>query len=63
MKCKQAIKDGKIFADPIQFPDLIGKKTVELMMEYFAGNEVEKEVLIPTRLYRQEDGKNDPDLK
>ena len=60
---KQAIKDGKIFADPIQFPDLIGKKTVELMMEYFAGNEVEKEVLIPTRLYRQEDGKNDPDLK
>ena len=60
---KQAIKDGKIFADPIQFPHLIGKKTIELMMEYFAGNEVEKEVLIPTRLYRQEDAKNDPDLK
>jgi ribose transport system substrate-binding protein len=33
---KQAIKDGKIFADPIQFPGLIGKKTVELMMDYFA---------------------------
>ena len=60
---KQAIKDGKIFADPIQFPDLIGKKTVELIMDYFAGNEVEKEVLIPTKLYRQEDGINDPDLK
>ena len=60
---KQAIKDGKIFADPIQFPDLIGKKTVQLMMDYFAGNEVEKEVLIPTRLYRQVDGESDPTLQ
>ena len=60
---KQAIKDGKIYADPIQFPDLIGKKTVELMMDYFAGVEVEKEVLIPTKLYKQEDGLNDPSLK
>ena len=60
---KQAIKDGKIFADPIQFPGLIGKKTVELMMDYFAGVEVEKEVLIPTELYKQEDGLNDPSLK
>ena len=60
---KQAIKDGKIFADPIQFPDLIGKKTVQLMMDYFAGNEVEKEVLIPTELYRKVDGENDPTLQ
>jgi ribose transport system substrate-binding protein len=60
---KQAIKDGKIFADPVQFPDLIGKRTVELIMEYFAGNEVEKEVLIPTQLYRQADGESDPSLK
>jgi ribose transport system substrate-binding protein len=60
---KQAIKDGKIFADPIQFPDLIGKKTVQLMMAYFAGNEVEKEVLIPTQLYRKLDGENDPSLQ
>jgi ribose transport system substrate-binding protein len=60
---KQAIKDGKIYADPVQFPELIGKKTVDLMMDYFAGVEVEKEVLIPTQLYRQEDGKKDPSLK
>jgi ribose transport system substrate-binding protein len=60
---KQAIKDGKIFADPIQFPDLIGKKTVQLMMDYFSGNVVAKEVLIPTELYRQEDGAKDPTLK
>jgi ribose transport system substrate-binding protein len=60
---KQAIKDGKIFADPIQFPGLIGRKTVELMMDYFAGVEVEEEVLIPTELYKQEDGLNDTSLK
>ena len=60
---KQAIKDGKIFADPIQFPGLIGRKTVELMMDYFAGVVVEEEVLIPTELYKQEDGLNDPSLK
>ena len=29
---KQAIKEGKIFADPVQFPDKIGRKTVALIM-------------------------------
>ena len=60
---KQAIKDGKIFADPVQFPDQIGKKTVELMMAYFNGDEVPSEVLIPTSLYRLEDGLKDAELK
>ncbi len=60
---KQAIKDGKIFADPVQFPDQIGKKTVELMMAYFNGEEVPSEVLIPTSLYRLEDGLKDAELK
>ena len=60
---KQAIKDGKIFADPVQFPDQIGKKTVELMMAYFNGEEVPSEVLIPTSLYRREDGLKDAELK
>ena len=59
---KQAIKDGKIFADPVQFPDKIGTKTVQLIMAYFNGEEVPEEVLIPTSLYRREDGLNDPSL-
>ncbi len=59
---KQAIKDGKIFADPVQFPDKIGAQTVQLIMAYFNGEEVPGEVLIPTSLYRQEDGLNDPSL-
>lgn len=60
---KQAIKDGKIYADPIQFPDQIGQKTVQLIMNYFRGKEVPVEVLIPTKLYKQADGQADPDLK
>ena len=60
---KQAIKDGKIYADPVQFPDKIGIKTVELIMSYFNGEEVAEEVLIPTQLYRQEDGLKDSSLQ
>jgi ribose transport system substrate-binding protein len=60
---KQAIKDGKIFADPIQHPDQIGKTTAQSILKYLAGEEVEKQQLIPTALYRQADGLADPELK
>jgi len=60
---KQAIKDGKIYADPIQYPDRIGRETARLIARYFEGEEVPPEVLIPTGLYRQADGRKDPDLK
>ncbi|MBL8854305.1 MAG: substrate-binding domain-containing protein [Planctomycetaceae bacterium] len=60
---KQAIRDGKIYCDPIQFPDQIGKRTIEIVLQYFRGDEVPKEVLIPTKLYRQTDAAADPSLK
>ena len=60
---KQAIKDGKIYADPIQFPDRIGKMTVESIVRYFAGETLPAEQLIPTALYRREDAQKDSDLK
>lgn len=60
---KKAIRDGKIYADPIQFPDRIGVQTVQAIVKYMNGEEVEKETLIPTALYRQEDALKDPDLK
>ena len=60
---KQAIKEGRIYADPVQFPDKIGTKTVELILSYFNGEEVPAEVLIPTELYRQEDGLQDASLQ
>jgi ribose transport system substrate-binding protein len=56
---KQAIKEGKIYADPVQFPDKIGRMTVDTIIRYFAGEEVPAEQLIPTALYRQEDGRQD----
>src|SRR5687768_8117713 len=34
---KQAIKDGKIYADPIQYPDRIGQMTVQTILKYFDG--------------------------
>ena len=43
--------------------DKIGIKTVELIMSYFNGEEVAEEVLIPTELYRQEDGLKDSSLQ
>ena len=59
---KQAILEGKIVCDPIQFPDRIGKKTVEMIIKHFEGEEVPAEVLIPSELYCQEDAQNDPSL-
>lgn len=60
---KQAIKNGKIYADPIQFPDRIGKQSVRGIVQYLDGEDVPKEVLIPTALYRKADAEKDPTLK
>ncbi|MDG1890335.1 MAG: substrate-binding domain-containing protein [Verrucomicrobiota bacterium] len=59
---KQAIKDGKIYADPIQFPDKMGVEIVRSIMAHSKGQDVPQEQLIPTSLYRQEDAMNDPEL-
>ncbi|MCL6503292.1 MAG: substrate-binding domain-containing protein [Pirellulales bacterium] len=60
---KRAIKEGKIYADPIQYPDRIGRETARAILRYFRGEEVEPEILIPTGLYRQADALEDPELK
>lgn len=60
---KQAIKDGRIYADPIQYPDRIGRETALAILRYFRGEEVEPEILIPTGLYRQADALMDPELR
>jgi ribose transport system substrate-binding protein len=59
---KEAIRDGKIYADPIQDPVEIGRKTAESILMYFRGEEVPAEQLIPTTLYRQADAQADPSL-
>lgn len=60
---KRAIKEGKIYADPIQFPDKMGIKAVESLVLHFRGEDVPKNQPIATYLYRQEDALKDPELK
>jgi ribose transport system substrate-binding protein len=60
---KKAIKEGKIYASPVQFPDQIGQKTAAAILAYFRGDPPQREILIPTALYRQADALKDPDLK
>ena len=60
---KEAIRDGKILCDPIQFPDRMGRTTIQKILQYFDGEEVEKEILIPSKLYYKEDADKDPDLQ
>jgi ribose transport system substrate-binding protein len=60
---KKAIRDGKIYADPIQFPNKIGQLTAQTIVKYFDGEEVPQEQLIPTKLYRKEDALKDPELQ
>lgn len=60
---KQAIKEGKIYADPIQFPGEIGRRTVQTIVKHFEGEKVPKEILIPTSLYRRADAEKDSSLR
>ncbi len=60
---KQAIKDGKIYADPIQFPDKMGIEAVNAIIAHSKGKDVPAENLIPTQLYKKADAEKDPSLK
>lgn len=60
---KQAIKAGQIYADPIQFPEKIGRTTVQIIRKYLDGDDVPSETLIPTALYRKADAEKDPAVK
>jgi len=60
---KQAIRDGKIVCDPIQFPDRIGRVTIEQILKHFNGDAVEPEILIRSELYYKADADKDPELK
>ena len=60
---KQAIKDGKIYADPIQFPDKIGRQTVQSIVDYLSGKEVPADQPIDSALYRKADADRDPELQ
>lgn len=60
---KQAIKEGKIYADPIQFPDRMGIEIVKAIVQHSKGETLPPQMLIPTSLYRKADAEADPELK
>lgn len=60
---KKAILEGKIYADPIQFPKQMGAESIKAIKAYFDGNRPDKVKLIPTALYKKADAEKDPDLK
>ncbi|MBL9116229.1 MAG: substrate-binding domain-containing protein [Verrucomicrobiaceae bacterium] len=60
---KQAIKEGKIYVDPIQFPDKMGIEIAKAIAAYSEGLDVPPQTLIPTKLYRKADAVADPELK
>jgi len=62
-EAKKAIKDGKIFAEPIQYPDKIGTITVQSIEKYLAGEKPEAKILIPSALYTKEMADKDDSVK
>tara|TARA_B100000809_G_scaffold260747_1_gene308266 strand:+ start:1085 stop:2056 length:972 start_codon:yes stop_codon:yes gene_type:complete len=60
---KQAILEGKIFADPIQFPAKMGNDIMAKILAYQNGEEFDPVELIPTSLYKREDARKDPELQ
>jgi ribose transport system substrate-binding protein len=62
-EAKQAIKEGKIYADSIQFPAKIGAMAIQAISKYMAGEQVPPQTLIPTALYKKADAEKDPEAK
>ena len=62
-EAKQAIKDGKITSEPIQYPDKIGAMTVQTIEKYLAGEKPPAQILIPPALYTKADADKDASLK
>ena len=59
---KEAILAGEILCDPIQFPGKMGRRTIELIIKHFDGEDVPEEELIPSKLYYKADAEQDPEL-
>lgn len=60
---KLAIRDGRIFADPIQFPRKMGQLSAQAIKDHFAGKDVRKQLMIEPELYYRKDAQSDPELK
>lgn len=59
---RQAILEGRIVCDPVQFPDRMARTTIDMIGRWFSGEEIPPEILIPSELYYREDATRDPSL-
>jgi len=62
-EARQAVKEGKLYATVVQYPEKIGRQAIAAVVRYMAGEEVAPEDLIPCTIYRKADADNDPTLK
>ncbi len=53
-EAREAIRAGKMYADVIQKPDEIGRRTIEVIAQYMAGEEIPDEILIPCALFTRD---------
>ena len=59
---RRGVKEGRLYATIVQYPEQIGRKVVDAVARYMAAEEVEKEILIPCTVYRKKDADKDPTL-
>jgi ribose transport system substrate-binding protein len=62
-EAKQAILAGQIFADVVQYPGKIGAQTGQAIIDFFDGEDVPSEILVPTGVYAKADAESDPALQ
>jgi ribose transport system substrate-binding protein len=60
---RHAIKEGHIYADAVQSTKKIAEGVVDAVVKHSEGDDVPKEKLIPTTLYRKADADADPTLR
>lgn len=58
-EARRAIAEGRIFADVVQQPLVIGRTTVEAVADYMAGKAVPPTILIPCALFTRDDAAPD----
>lgn len=63
VEARKAIKDGKIYAETVQYPDQIGKVTIQTIGKFLAGENVPPQTLLDTKIYTKADADKDPTVK
>jgi ribose transport system substrate-binding protein len=63
LEARQAVKDGKMYATVMQYPQKIGSITIQAIAKYMAGEKPEAQLLIAPGVYRLADAQKDSQLK